>query len=137
MAEQAEVWSFPTDPAEFDTDDRISFSKLDNKHIAVQSDGAEYEFDPDLKRWLPVLDEDLIQAQQQGYGFADDDESAGPLTHGQKRKKDSDDREVSQARSLARTRAFRNPARRIHPPPYHRATSSRTARDALHHVRAH
>ncbi|KLU84205.1 splicing factor U2AF-associated protein 2 [Magnaporthiopsis poae ATCC 64411] len=50
----AEFWSFPTNPAEFDADDRISFSKLDNKYIAVQEDGAEYEWDGGLKRSLPL-----------------------------------------------------------------------------------
>ncbi|PSS03563.1 hypothetical protein BD289DRAFT_154221 [Coniella lustricola] len=68
----AEVLTFPTDPAQFDSDDRISFSRLDNKYIAVQeSDGTEFEFDAQLKRWVPVLDDeelDLIQQQQSAYG---------------------------------------------------------------------
>ncbi len=50
---------FPTDVQEFDADDRISFSKLDNKFIAVYDDGSEYEFDPDLKRWVPASEEPL------------------------------------------------------------------------------
>ena len=33
--------SFPVNPDEFDSDDRISFSKLDNKYIAVQDDIPE------------------------------------------------------------------------------------------------
>ncbi|KOS16633.1 Splicing factor U2AF-associated protein 2 [Escovopsis weberi] len=51
--------SFPTDPAEFDSDDRISFSKLDNKFIAVHDDGNEYEFDAEHKTWTLVDDEPL------------------------------------------------------------------------------
>ncbi|KAF4963000.1 hypothetical protein FSARC_8945 [Fusarium sarcochroum] len=51
--------SFPTDPREFDSDDRISFSKLDNKFIAVHDDGNEYEFDADSKRWVLADDEPL------------------------------------------------------------------------------
>ncbi|KAH7171102.1 hypothetical protein EDB81DRAFT_837638 [Dactylonectria macrodidyma] len=47
---------FPTDVREFDSDDRISFSKLDNKFIAVHDDGSEYEFDVDSKRWLPAAE---------------------------------------------------------------------------------
>ncbi|EEU48520.1 uncharacterized protein NECHADRAFT_74744 [Fusarium vanettenii 77-13-4] len=50
---------FPTDPREFDGDDRISFSKLDNKFIAVHDDGNEYEFDADQKRWILTDDEPL------------------------------------------------------------------------------
>ncbi|KAF4984178.1 hypothetical protein FZEAL_576 [Fusarium zealandicum] len=50
---------FPTDTREFDGDDRISFSKLDNKFIAVHDDGNEYKFDADLKRWTLADDEPL------------------------------------------------------------------------------
>lgn len=51
--------SFPTDPREFDADDRISFSKLDNKFIAVHDDGSEFEYDPEWQRWAPVDEEPL------------------------------------------------------------------------------
>lgn len=104
MAEQsvAEVFTFPTDPAVFENDDRISFSKLDNKFIAVQeSDGTEFEFDHQLKRWIPVADEDeeaFIQQHQNAYGSAQDpsaDSSAQP-NNGRKRKQD--EVEVSCAR---------------------------------------
>jgi len=47
--------SFPQDPAEFDSDPRISFSKLDNKFILETEDGQEYEYDPGLKRWIPSV----------------------------------------------------------------------------------
>ena len=66
--------SFPTDPSEFDSDDRISFSRLDNKFIAVQDDGTEFEFDNQLKRWIPTLDEELIRQQQSAYGGPDVDD---------------------------------------------------------------
>ncbi|KAL2271103.1 hypothetical protein VTJ83DRAFT_474 [Remersonia thermophila] len=107
MAEGAEDWSFPTNPAEFDKDDRISFSKLDNKYIAVHDDGTEYEFDEAQKRWIPIDEDDeaLIeeqqqqqqQQQQQGYAAFDsaaDDDGSGPAAQGKKRKLDhSNDRE--------------------------------------------
>lgn len=48
---------FPTDVQEFDADDRISFSKLDQKFIAVHDDGTEFEFDADHKQWLPLEDD--------------------------------------------------------------------------------
>lgn len=44
---------FPTDVQEFDGDDRISFSKLDGKFIAVRGDGTEFEFDADRRAWQP------------------------------------------------------------------------------------
>lgn len=52
---EAGASSFPRDPAEFDADPRISFSKLDNKFILEADDGQEYEFDEKLKRWVPVV----------------------------------------------------------------------------------
>jgi HIV Tat-specific factor 1 len=116
MEAQAEYWSFPTNPDEFDQDERISYSKLDNKYIAVQDDGAEYEFDNGLKRWIPVMDEALIEEQQRGYMMphanadAGDDDRRGSA-QGRKRKMDySNDREVSCARMP--TCSVGRPARR-------------------------
>ncbi|KAK4673141.1 hypothetical protein QC763_109200 [Podospora pseudopauciseta] len=96
MAAEAEYWTFPTDKELFDQDERISFSKLDNKYIAVQDDGTEYEFDEGLKRWIPIIDEALIEQQQRGYmvpGVDDDDDGSA---QGVKRKMGyGDDREDS------------------------------------------
>ncbi len=89
----AAVWSLPTDIAEFGNDERISFSRLDNKHIAVQDDGNEYEFDTALRRWIAMLEADLIAAQQSAYfnSISDQSPDARP---GKKRKQD----EVSRVR---------------------------------------
>ncbi|TPX14265.1 uncharacterized protein E0L32_000659 [Thyridium curvatum] len=92
----AEVWSFPTDISEFDHDERISFSRLENKYIAVQDDGTEYEFDTGLRRWIPIIDDDLIEAQQAAYAAAhsagydedDDNRAGGGNSNGRKRKQD-------------------------------------------------
>jgi HIV Tat-specific factor 1 len=62
MAASIEL-SFPTDEADFDDDERISFSKLDNKYIAVHDDGTEFEFDQQMRRWLP-LDEEPLEDEQ-------------------------------------------------------------------------
>ncbi|KAL3480148.1 hypothetical protein BJX99DRAFT_35712 [Aspergillus californicus] len=59
--------SFPQDPSEFDSDPRISFSKLDNKFILETDDGQEYSFDTIMNRWIPTVDEDLLQQQQEAY----------------------------------------------------------------------
>ncbi len=50
--------SFPTNPAEFDQDERISYSRLDNKYIAVHDDGTEFEFNPQQKTWSIIEEED-------------------------------------------------------------------------------
>lgn len=46
---------FPQDPSEFDSDPRISFSKLDNKFILETEDGQEFEYDATLKRWVQAV----------------------------------------------------------------------------------
>lgn len=51
-AEESSLNRFPRDPSEFDSDPRISFSKLDNKFILETEDGQEYEYDTALKRWI-------------------------------------------------------------------------------------
>lgn len=47
--------SYPTNLEDFDADDRISFSKLDNKFILEADDGQEFKFDDALKRWVPAV----------------------------------------------------------------------------------
>ncbi|KAK3329411.1 hypothetical protein B0H66DRAFT_23495 [Apodospora peruviana] len=91
----AEYWTFPTNRDEFNDDDRISYSKLDNKYIAVQEDGTEYEFDDGLKRWIPIVDEELFEQQQKGYMMAgvneddhNDDGYGASAQQGKKRKND-------------------------------------------------
>ncbi|KAI2635303.1 hypothetical protein GGS21DRAFT_75060 [Xylaria nigripes] len=77
---------FPTDPQEFDGDDRISFSRLDNKHIGVLDDGSEFEWDAQLKRWVPIIDEELLAQQQSAYGGPSADTSLG---HADKKRKNN------------------------------------------------
>lgn len=103
MSGEAEYWTFPTNPDEFGLDERISFSRLDNKYIAVQDDGTEYEFDTGLRRWIPIVDEALIEEQQKGYimpGAGADGSAPSNRPQGKKRKNGpSHDREVSCART--------------------------------------
>ncbi|KAG0154935.1 hypothetical protein PDIDSM_508 [Penicillium digitatum] len=74
---------FPTDVAEFDSDPRISFSRLDNSFLLETSDGREFLFNSILKRWVETIDEALIR-KQQGYG-SDDGETE--IVHPRDRKK--------------------------------------------------
>lgn len=47
--------NFPQDPSDFDSDPRVSFSKLDNKFILETDDGNEFEYNTVLKRWIPTV----------------------------------------------------------------------------------
>ncbi|MCJ1252486.1 hypothetical protein MMC24_000292 [Lignoscripta atroalba] len=78
--------TFPQNPEEFDADPRISFSKLDQKFILEADDGQEYEFDDALKRWVPVLDEALLEQQREAYAVKGVDESE-PVQAQQKKRK--------------------------------------------------
>jgi HIV Tat-specific factor 1 len=80
--------SFPTDPSLFSSDERISFSKLDSKYILVLDDGTEYEFDSAISRWIPVLDDALLESQQKAYAVAGVDESEPVEAIKRKRKKE-------------------------------------------------
>lgn len=46
---------FPLDPSEFDSDPRISFSKLDDKFILETEDGQEFVYDAAIKRWVQTV----------------------------------------------------------------------------------
>jgi HIV Tat-specific factor 1 len=85
---EAAASSFPTNVEDFDSDDRISFSKLDNKFLLVQDDGSEFEFDDVIKRWIPLLDEALAEEQQKAYRVAGVDESEPVDALKRKRKKE-------------------------------------------------
>ncbi|KAL4892189.1 hypothetical protein BDV59DRAFT_180266 [Aspergillus ambiguus] len=67
--------SFPQDPSEFDSDPRISFSKLDDQFILETEDGQEFRYDTVLKRWILTVDEDLLQKQQEAYKIEGVDEA--------------------------------------------------------------
>ncbi|KAI4204054.1 MAG: hypothetical protein LQ350_001447 [Teloschistes chrysophthalmus] len=80
--------SFPTNAEDFDADDRISFSKLDNKFILEADDGQEFEFDNALKRWVPALDNALLEQQRQAYAVQGVDENEPAQPHKKKRKQE-------------------------------------------------
>lgn len=95
--QEPERLSLPTEPSEFDSDDRISFSRLDNKFIAVQDDGTELEFDSQLKRWVPMLDEELLREQQRAYMVpgVDEDDVEEPQPNRKRRRGNANGGEVS------------------------------------------
>ena len=46
---------FPQSPSEFDPDSRVAFSKTDEKYLLETEDGAEFEWDGALRRWIPLV----------------------------------------------------------------------------------
>jgi HIV Tat-specific factor 1 len=80
--------TFPIDPQTFDADDRISYSTLDQKFLLVADDGSEYEFDDALRRWIPVLDDELAAQQQAAYKVQGVDEEETVEQMRKKRKKE-------------------------------------------------
>lgn len=47
--------AFPQTPEDFDSDPRVSFSKLDSKWILEDDDGSEWEWNDVAKRWMPSV----------------------------------------------------------------------------------
>jgi len=80
--------AFPANPEEFDADPRISFSKLDNKFILEQEDGSEFQYDEGLRRWIPAVDEALLEQQRQAYAVSGVDENETVDAMRKKRKKE-------------------------------------------------
>lgn len=91
-AQSSNQSTFPTNPEEFDMDDRISFSKLDNKYLLVHENGTEYEFTEGRNgadgRWIPVVDEELMEQQQRAYAVQGVDENEPVDAIKRKRKKE-------------------------------------------------
>lgn len=50
---------FPQSPSAFDADDRISWSKIDEKFILESEHGTEYGWDTALRRWVPHVSQRL------------------------------------------------------------------------------
>ncbi|KAJ5097430.1 hypothetical protein N7456_008151 [Penicillium angulare] len=81
---------FPLDPDEFDSDPRISFSKLDNKFILETEDGQEFVYDYAIKRWVESVDEELLRQQQEAYKVEGVEEEESHPRDRKKRKQQED-----------------------------------------------
>ena len=51
--------TFPTSPSAFDDDERVSYSRADEKYILETREGGEYEWDSSLRRWIPAVGDAL------------------------------------------------------------------------------
>jgi hypothetical protein len=54
-ADDGRQTGFPQSPSAFDEDERISWSRVDNKYLLETDEGNEYEWDDALRRWVPVV----------------------------------------------------------------------------------
>ncbi|KAL7266144.1 hypothetical protein RUND412_011320 [Rhizina undulata] len=79
--------SFPLTREDFKSDPRVSWSRLIGKWTLEAEDGAEYEYEEGLKRWVPVLDESLAMQQQAAYAVAGVDESEPAVPINKKKRK--------------------------------------------------
>ncbi|KAJ3989117.1 hypothetical protein F5890DRAFT_1487944 [Lentinula detonsa] len=80
--------------AAFSTDQRVYFSKESNTWRYEEEDGAEMEFDAAKGLWVPLIDEELVKAQQAAYSVAGVDEStpvAPVLKRENKKRKEPED----------------------------------------------
>ncbi|CDZ97859.1 Transcription elongation factor TAT-SF1 [Phaffia rhodozyma] len=65
-----------TSNAAFSTDPRVHFSRLSGKWEFEDDDGNEFEWSEVVNSWVPILDEEIIKAQQAAYSVAGVDENA-------------------------------------------------------------
>ncbi|OJD37763.1 nuclear mrna splicing factor-associated protein [Diplodia corticola] len=101
---------FPRNREDFDADERISWSKPDNKFILEEANGNEWEFDDRLKRWVPTVDKDLLEQQGKAYQVAgvDESEDVSEQIKAKKRKMNGGGEGLNQPRKR-RKRQGKNP----------------------------
>lgn len=100
---------FPTNPEEFDADDRISFSKVSETFILETEDGREFQWDKALSRWTETIDDEHLARQQQAYAVQGVDESEPAMNPRKKRKQSADDHTVSLRCFFCSTNNCRSP----------------------------
>ncbi|EME49507.1 hypothetical protein DOTSEDRAFT_68316 [Dothistroma septosporum NZE10] len=90
---------FPSDPDTFDNDDRISFSKVDGRHLLEDEEGEEWEWMTGPGKWSKTMDEAAIQQQQEIYKVQGVDEDAPALNPAKKRKEAQQDDAENRSKS--------------------------------------
>ncbi|KAJ9647719.1 hypothetical protein H2199_001493 [Coniosporium tulheliwenetii] len=62
--------AFPQTPEDFESDSRVSYSKLEQKWLLEDDNGSEWEFNEALAKWVPATDEALLEQQRAAYAVA-------------------------------------------------------------------
>ncbi|KAF8492298.1 hypothetical protein JB92DRAFT_3003401 [Gautieria morchelliformis] len=86
--------TFEEQAAAFASDDRIHFSKTTGTWQFEGDDGTEMEWDASKGAWVPLVDEDLVKAQQAAYSVpgVDEETPAAPvLKRTSKKRKEPED----------------------------------------------
>ncbi|PFH59016.1 hypothetical protein XA68_12921 [Ophiocordyceps unilateralis] len=100
---------FPTSQDKFGDDERISYSRLDDKYIAVHDDGTEFEFDAELKQWIPAEESESGQVP----GIEDAFMALDERNPKKKRRHQDNEKETEKPDSSATARPRKKPK----PPP--------------------
>jgi HIV Tat-specific factor 1 len=102
---------FPRAEVDFASDPRVSFSKLSNTFILEAEDESEYEWDGRLAKWVPVVDEALLEQQAQAYAVPGVDENA-PVEAKNKKRKDTEELQDDSNRMTKKKKPAREPTER-------------------------
>lgn len=79
--------AFPQTPEDFESDSRVSYSKLEQKWLLEDDDGSEWEFNESLAKWVPATDEALLEQQRAAYAVAGVNEAEPAQNHQSKKRK--------------------------------------------------
>ncbi|KAJ9663803.1 hypothetical protein H2201_005524 [Coniosporium apollinis] len=79
--------AFPQTPEDFESDSRVSYSKLEQKWLLEDDDGSEWEFNEALAKWVPATDEALLEQQRAAYAVAGVNEAEPAQNHQSKKRK--------------------------------------------------
>ncbi|EME87425.1 uncharacterized protein MYCFIDRAFT_75283 [Pseudocercospora fijiensis CIRAD86] len=102
MAQRA---PFPSNPEDFDADNRIAFSKETKSYLLEDENGEEWEWLPGPAKWSKTMDEALMKQQQEIYKVAGVDDDAPAFDPVKKRKAAQQDDLDSNKKAKANTGA--------------------------------
>ncbi|KAH9809507.1 RNA recognition motif (aka RRM, RBD, or RNP domain) [Teratosphaeria destructans] len=88
---------FPSNPEEFDNDERISYSKVAETYVLEDETGSEWEWSSKVNKWVPVTDEALLAQQQSIYKIEGVDEDAPAMDPKKRKAADGDNGNASKA----------------------------------------
>lgn len=113
----------PTSVEHFDKDDRISFSKLDGKYLAVHDDGSEFEFDAATRKWVVAAEEDY-EAEDDIAAEAARTGGNTPSVYDASRKRKDGPSNGNDAESTASSSKRARPAKKPRAPPQPRQNTA-------------
>ncbi|KAF2745409.1 hypothetical protein M011DRAFT_135523 [Sporormia fimetaria CBS 119925] len=78
---------FPTEIDDFDSDERITFSRIDNTYILEDEEGKQWEFNQAAGRWFQPATEEERRAYEAAFGGPADEAQSAEPTRAQVQKK--------------------------------------------------